>query len=171
MSCLSFLIHSCPHPHSTFTQPNIEQTTQSSGFGVKGSVGRCYPIWSAFEKCLVRGPNYPPIHSPTHPITPPFLHTQGDGGPLQGVHGLSRRLRRVPAPPQGGTLSLSRAPPLSLLSCAHVLIYPLTHPTRTTVRAGTGHREGAGPCRQRGKPPGGRAWRRALEKEIGSGFI
>lgn len=25
---------------------------QSSGFGVKGSVGRCYPIWSAFEKCL-----------------------------------------------------------------------------------------------------------------------
>lgn len=25
----------------------------SSGFGVKGSVGRCYPFWSAFEKCLV----------------------------------------------------------------------------------------------------------------------
>ena len=30
-----------------------DNTQQSSGFGVKGSVGRCYPIWSAFEKCLV----------------------------------------------------------------------------------------------------------------------
>ena len=33
-----------PYPHHT--------KRQSSGFGVKGSVGRCYPIWSAFEKCL-----------------------------------------------------------------------------------------------------------------------
>lgn len=33
--------------------PPHNNTQQSSGFGVKGSVGRCYPIWSAFEKCLV----------------------------------------------------------------------------------------------------------------------
>ncbi|GAB5036068.1 Hypothetical protein NocV09_03300490 [Nannochloropsis oceanica] len=30
----------------------------SSGFGVKGSVGRCYPIWSAFEKCLATAPHF-----------------------------------------------------------------------------------------------------------------
>jgi NADH dehydrogenase (ubiquinone) Fe-S protein 5 len=42
---------------STTTPPTLPfhllaPHTQSSGFGVKGSVGRCYPIWSAFEKCL-----------------------------------------------------------------------------------------------------------------------
>ena len=24
----------------------------SSGFGTKGTVGRCYPLWSSFESCL-----------------------------------------------------------------------------------------------------------------------
>lgn len=38
--------HIPPTPHPPYT------CVQSSGFGVKGSVGRCYPIWSAFEKCL-----------------------------------------------------------------------------------------------------------------------
>lgn len=31
---------------------------QSSGFGVKGSVGRCYPFWSAFEKCLATADHF-----------------------------------------------------------------------------------------------------------------
>jgi NADH dehydrogenase (ubiquinone) Fe-S protein 5 len=25
----------------------------SSGFGVKGTVGRCYPFWNKFESCMV----------------------------------------------------------------------------------------------------------------------
>ncbi|TFJ80723.1 hypothetical protein NSK_007900 [Nannochloropsis salina CCMP1776] len=30
----------------------------SSGFGVKGNVGRCYPFWSAFEKCLATADHF-----------------------------------------------------------------------------------------------------------------
>lgn len=41
---LTHILPPTPHPPDT--------CVQSSGFGVKGSVGRCYPIWSAFEKCL-----------------------------------------------------------------------------------------------------------------------
>ena len=36
----------------------ISLLLQSSGFGVKGSVGRCYPIWSAFEKCLATADHF-----------------------------------------------------------------------------------------------------------------
>jgi hypothetical protein len=55
---LSSLTHSLFPPHNN--------TQQSSGFGVKGSVGRCYPIWSAFEKCLVS-------------VCLPGLGSRGDG--------------------------------------------------------------------------------------------
>lgn len=31
-----------------------KRATMSSGFGLRGGIGRCYPFWAEYKECLVR---------------------------------------------------------------------------------------------------------------------
>ena len=59
-----FVITTASTTHPTKTQTPflpppfkaLKNKNMSSGFGLNGKIGRCYPLWSSFETCLQTSP-------------------------------------------------------------------------------------------------------------------